>query len=106
MATMGGIFIPDYDGSQTTSFIGSLATGNSTGVLVLGKYRLWKLTFQPATSSANSVILRYTIGNSGSAGHPAATPLTTGPAAPFFHNYQQNIFEFDASINSINLANP
>ncbi len=101
MATVGGIFIPDYDGSQATGFIGSLTNTSFTGPLVVGKYRLFKVVFQPATSSANSVVLRFTMGNS-VIGHTATTPVAT---SPFLHNYQENIFEFDGSIDSINLAN-
>jgi len=98
---MGGIFIPDYDGSQATGLVGTIATTASTGVIVLGKYRLWKLTFSTSTPTANGSVLRFTVGNS-LLGHIAITPTST---SPFLHNYQENIFELDGSVDSVNLAN-
>ena len=100
---MGGIFIPDYDGSQATGFVGSLSNaGTASGPIFLGKYRLFKITFAASgTASANSLIIRFTIGNS-VIGHTAPSPSQT--TSPFFHNYQENIFELDGSVDSINLA--
>jgi len=103
MATMGGIFTPDYDGSQATGFVGTIATTANTGAIVLGKYRLFKITFdvQPSGTTGRSVTLRFTTGNS-VLGHTAITPTST---SPFLHSYQENIFELDGSIDSINFAN-
>ncbi|SRR6266576_2174991 len=103
MATMGGIFCPDYDGTQApaTGYVGTLAQNANTGAIILGKYRLWKLTFQTATAGANSAILRFTVGNS-VLGHTATTPVST---SPFLHNFHENFFELDGSFDSINLAN-
>lgn len=101
MATMGGIFAPDYDGSLATGLVGTIAAAGTSGALVLGKYRLFKITFQYVTASANSAILRFTTGNSVQ-GHTAPTPLSS---SPFLHNYHENFFEFDGSIDSLNLAN-
>ena len=100
---MGGIFTPDYDGSQAASFVGTIATTANTGAIVLGKYRLFKVVFdvQPGGTTGRSVLLRFTIGNS-VLGHAAITPTAT---SPFLHSYQENIFELDGSVDSINLAN-
>lgn len=103
MATMGGIFTPDYDGSQAAGFVGTIATTANTGAIILGKYRLWKIVFdvQPGGTTGRTVLLRFTIGNS-VIGHTAITPTAT---SPFFHSLQENIFEMDGSVDSINLAN-
>jgi hypothetical protein len=101
MATMGGIFTPDYDGSQATGLVGVLTTGTNSGAIVLGKYRLWKLTFTIQTITATAPVLRFTTGNS-VLGHTAPTPTST---SPFLHSFHENIFEMDGSIDSINLAN-
>jgi len=100
---MGGIFTPDYDGSQATGLVGTIATTANTGAIVLGKYRLWKIVFdvQPGGTTGRSVLLRFTIGNS-VLGHTAITPTST---SPFMHSYHENFFEFDGSVDSINLAN-
>lgn len=97
---MGGIFIPDYDGSQATGFVGALAVGVASGPITLGKYRLWKLTFVSGTAaSSNSLAIRFTTGSS-TQGHTAPTPSAT---SPFLHNFHENFFEFDGSIDQINL---
>ena len=104
MATMGGIFTPDYDGALASGLVGTLSnTGTASGPIVLGKYRLWKITFaiSSATASANCIIVRFTTGNS-VLGHTAPAPSQT--TSPFLHNYHENFFEFDGSIDSINLA--
>src|SRR6266576_1589079 len=101
MATVGGIFIPDYPGSQASLFVGSLtADGAASGPIIVGKYRLFKVIFGSSASSANSIIVRFTTGNS-VLGASAPTPTN---ASPLMHNYQENIFEMDGSIDSINLA--
>jgi len=104
MATMGGIFIPDYDGSQASGLVGTIATTASTGAIVLGKYRLWKLTLVNQTTPPNSGVcaVRFTTGISVAPGHTAPTPTS---ASPFLHSFHENFFEFDGSIDSINLAN-
>jgi hypothetical protein len=112
MATMGGIFTPDYDGAAvhngiTPDFSGVLAAGTPSGPIILGKYRLFKITFAASTTaSSNCIVVRFTTGNS-QQGHAAPTPLQTfsgGTAAsPFLHNFHENFFETDGSIDSINL---
>jgi|SRR6267378_3889877 len=100
MATTGGIFIPDYDGSQATALVGTLAVGVASGPIQLGKYRLWKLVLVNATAaSSNNIVVRFSTGNS-TQGHTAPTPSAT---SPFLHNFHENIFEFDGSIDQINL---
>jgi hypothetical protein len=101
MATMGGIFTPDYDGSQASGFVGTIATTANTGAIVLAKYRLWKLAFTVQPISASAPVLRVTFGNSVT-GHTAITPTAT---SPFLHSFHENFFELDGSIDSINLAN-
>ncbi len=103
MATVGGIFIPDYYGSKTAGMVGTIATTANTGPIYVGKYRLWKIVFdvQPGGTTGRSVSLRFTTGNT-VLGAAAPTP---DAASPFFHSYQENIFEMDGSIDSINLAN-
>lgn len=108
MATLGGIFVPDYDGSVATvpggfnAWVGSLAQNAVSGPIFLGKYRVWKLTFQPATAGANSAILRFTLGLSNSSQHAAISPTVS---SPFLHNYHENFFELNGGQDSINLAN-
>ena len=101
---MGGIFIPDYDGSLATGFVGNIASGGTSGAIVIGKYRLFKITFVGSTTPpiSGSLALRFTTGISIAPGHTAPTPTST---SPFLHNFHENFFEFDGSIDSINLAN-
>lgn len=103
MATMGGIFIPDYDGALAAGFVGTIASAGNTGAIILGKYRLWKLTLINQTTPPNSGVcaVRFTVGNS-VIGHVAITPTS---ASPFLHSFHENFFEFDGSVDSINLAN-
>ena len=97
---MGGIFVPDYDGALATGLVGILTAGTPSGPIFLGKYRLFKITFAAnTTASSNSIVVRFTTGNS-IIGHTAPTPSST---SPFLHNYHENFFELDGSIDTINL---
>jgi hypothetical protein len=101
MSTIGTFFVPDYDGSQATGFIGTIASNASTSAIVVGKYRLIKIVFIGAASTANNIGLRFTTGISDGTGHAAPVPTS---ASPLLINNQENIYEFDGSIDSIRFA--
>ena|SRR5258708_5810171 len=104
MSTLAGILVPDYAGSLATGLTGTIATGASTGVIQLGKYRLFQVSFlisgAPAVPSSNVLALRFTLGIS--TGTTAPTPTA---ASPMFINYHETIYELNAAYDQINLAN-
>lgn len=103
MATVYGIYPPDYEGSQLTGMIGTIATGASTAAITVGKYRLFKVTFLTLTTgSPNNLGLRFTTGISDGSGHAAPVPTS---ASPLLVNNQENIFEMSGSIDQIRFAN-
>jgi|SRR6267142_218953 len=112
MATMGGIFIPDYSGTVTTipsgfsNWVGTIATTLSSGPIFLGHYRLWKLTILNQTAPPNSGVcaVRFTLSDSRSA-TPTATAPTPIATSPFLHSFHENIWELNAAFDQINLTN-
>jgi len=101
MATVFGIYPPDYEGSQATGLVGTIASGASTAAITVSKYRIFKVTFIGAATSANNVGLRFTTGISDGSGHAAPVPTA---ASPLIINNQENIFEFSGSIDQIRFA--
>jgi hypothetical protein len=104
MATIGANFILDYDGALSTGFVGTIATGASTGVIQLGQYRVFRIYINRQTAPSNSnerFTIRFTLGNS-KTGHTAPTPTS---ASPFFTADEDFQYELGASYDQINLAN-
>lgn len=107
MATLSSILIPDYDGCLAIAGgagVGTIATTASTGAIVLGTHRLFRIFCNDQTTATNTVIqfyLRFTMGNS-KTGHAAITPTST---SPFFSSLQDIIFDTGDAYDSINLAN-
>lgn len=101
MATVFGIYPPDYEGSQATGMTGSITTPGSTAAITVGKYRLFKVTFIGAAASASNIGLRFTTGISDGSGHAAPVPTA---ASPLLVNNQENIFEMSGSIDQIRFA--
>lgn len=105
MATVTGIFIPDYDGNQASaSFTGTIATTASTGAIVIGPRRLFQIFVNRQTSPSNAnerFTIRFTMGNS-KQGHAAPTPTS---ASPFFTADEAFVVDTGEAYDSINLAN-
>lgn len=103
MATVFGIYPPDYEGSQATGLVGTIASAAATAAITVAKYRLFKVTFLSATApGANNLGLRFSTGISDGTGHAAPVPTA---ASPLLVNNQENIFEFSGSIDQIRFAN-
>ena len=101
MATLNAVFVPDYPGSQADDLVDVITTTSNTGPLIIKKYSIFKVVFSIQPGSAVPAILRFTLGNSVT-GAVAPTPDST---APFLLSNQENIFETNAGIDSINFAN-
>lgn len=104
MATTSAIFPIDYQKSQAAGLVGTIATTANTGPITVGRYQIFQIAMvnqtTPATPGAQSQALRFTLGNS--TGTAAPTPTS---ASPFFVSTHENIFEFSAAYDQINLAN-
>lgn len=101
MSTTGTYFNIDYDGALASGLVGTLAAGTPSGVITLGPYRIFKIVWVAnTTGGANNIPLRFTLGNT-KLGHTAPTPTVN--VSPFLVNNQENIFEFSAEYDSINL---
>lgn len=100
MATMAATYTPDFPGSQATGLVGTIATTANTGVIQIGKYRLFKIVVSVQPIAATAPILRFTLGIS--TGTTAPTPVAT---SPFVLGSGENIFETNGSYDQINLAN-
>lgn len=110
MATVTGFLIPDYDGTIQTApagsaaYVGTVASGASTGVIITGLNRLFQLWVcrQTTPSNANEkFVLRYTMGNS-KTGHAAPTPTSS---SPFLTSDNLVVLDTGNAYDSINLAN-
>ena len=104
MATIQAVFTPDWDGSQATGLVGTIATTAHTAALAVGKYRLFKVVIVNQTTPgtlAAAFVLRFQLGNS-VVGHVAGTPTSTDP---FLVSNQENIFETNGAFDSISFAN-
>lgn len=102
MATVYGIYPPDYEGSQATGMTGVIAAGASTAAITVGKYRIFKVTFiSLTTASPNNLGLRFSTGISDGSGHAAPVPTS---ASPLIVNNQENVFEMSGSIDQIRFA--
>ena len=104
MATIQAVFTPDWDGSQATGLVGTIATTAHTAALAIGKYRVFKVVIINQTTPGTIVgpfALRFQLGNS-AAGHVAGTPTSTDP---FLVSNQENIFETNGAFDSISFAN-
>lgn len=105
MATVTGFLTPDYDGIVAIpAATGTIATGATTGAIVLGKRRLFRIYISRITTPSNAnekFILRFTLGNSVT-GHAAATPTSS---SPMITTDALDIYDTGDSYDSINLAN-
>lgn len=105
MATVTGFLTPDYDGIiAIPACVGTIASGASTGAIVLGKRRLFRLYLSRVTTPSNAnekLILRFTLGNSAT-GHAAITPTS---ASPMITTDALDIYDIGECYDSINLAN-
>ena len=105
MATVTGFLTPDYDGIiAIPACTGTIATASSTGAIVLGKRRLFRIYIARVTTPSNAnekFILRFTLGNSVT-GHAATTPTSS---SPMITTDALDIYDIGEAYDSINLAN-
>ena len=100
MARLQGVFPIDFAVTPITNSIGILATGTSSGVIILAKNRLYKVTFIANPTGANILGLRITLGLT--TGTVAATPTGSNP---LLINYHENVFSTGDMYDSLNLTN-
>jgi hypothetical protein len=101
MATLTGIFSVDYANTITvTSNEGTLAANAASGVIQLGKNRIFMISCKDTTTPASLSQISITFGLSTGTTAPAPTG-----ASPFFSLTQTLVFDTGNVYDQIQLAN-
>lgn len=99
MATQYAVFTPDYGAATGAGMTGTITAGTPTGVITIGKNRLFRIFAAAATTTgALGIVIRFTLGNSTTTAAPSPTS-----SSPFFVTNQELLFEFTGEYDQINL---
>jgi hypothetical protein len=107
MATMTAVFCVDYANTITVANgTGTLAASASSGVIQLGKRRLYMISAKDTTTPASLSQISVTFGLSVKGGGTAQT-LAPAPVSgsPFFSLTQNLVFDTGDNYDQIQLAN-
>jgi X-X-X-Leu-X-X-Gly heptad repeat protein len=101
MATMAAVFTIDYANTATlTNGTGTLASGVASGIIQLGKHRVYQISVKDTTTAASISQISFTAGNSAG----TVAPAPTG-SSPFLSVTQSLVFDTGEEYDQIQLAN-
>jgi hypothetical protein len=101
MATVAGVFTIDYVASATlTNGTGTLAVNTTSGIIQLGKHRIYQISVKDTTTPASITQVAFTAGLSTGTTAPAPTG-----ASPFLSVTQALVFETGEETDQIQLGN-